>query len=144
MEQPTFTLLLDYLYSQFAVTFILSIVGVVIRVMVKTINNKDRVSIGKLIASTMFSTFLMCAVREYIHINFSVYVLLCVVVGMWSSSIVSIVLNSKFMSSLVRKYLKRTAGPVAKSIVDALDEPVEDSDKKVKSIEEKPDKKDSG
>ena len=71
MEQPTFTLLLDYLYSQFAVTFILSIVGVVIRVTVKTINNKDRVSIGKLIASTMFSTFLMCAVREYIHINFS-------------------------------------------------------------------------
>lgn len=149
MEQPTFTLLLDYLYSKFAVTFILCIVGVIIKVIITTVNNKQRVSIGKLIASTMFSTFLMCAIGEYIHINFSIYALICVVVGMWSTNLVALFLNSKFISNLTLKYLKKVAGPVAKSISEALDE--EDiSDNKncsadeIKSIEEKPEDKDSG
>lgn len=143
MEQPTFTLLLDYLYSTFAVTFILCIIGVVIRLISTAVNNKQRVSRGKLIASTMFSTFLMCAVGEYIHINFSVYVFLCVVVGMWSTKIVSLALDSKFMSKVTLKCLKKVASPVAKSISEALDDDTKDAAKK-KSTEEKPEEKDSG
>lgn len=143
MEQPTFTLLLDYLYSTFAVTFILCIIGVVIRLISTAVNNKQRVSRGKLIASTMFSTFLMCAVGEYIHINFSVYVFLCVVVGMWSTKIVSLALDSKFMSKVTLKCLKKVASPVAKSISEALDDDTKDAANK-KSVEEKPEEKDSG
>ena len=143
MEQPTFTLLLDYLYSKFAVTFILCIIGVAIRLISTAVNNKQRVSRGKLIASTMFSTFLMCAIGEYIHINFSVYVFLCVVVGMWSTKIVSLALDSKFMSKVTLKCLKKVASPVAKSISEALDDDTKDATKK-KSIEEKPEEKDSG
>lgn len=143
MEQPTFTLLLDYLYSKFAVTFILCIIGVAIRLISTAVNNKQRVSRGKLIASTMFSTFLMCAIGEYIHINFSVYVFLCVVVGMWSTKIISLALDSKFMSKVTLKCLKKVASPVAKSISEALDDDTKDAAKK-KSIEEKPEEKDSG
>lgn len=143
MEQPTFTLLLDYLYSKFAVTFILCIIGVAIRLISTAVNNKQRVSRGKLIASTMFSTFLMCAVGEYIHINFSVYVFLCVVVGMWSTKIVSLALDSKFMSKVTLKCLKKVASPVAKSMSEALDDDTKDAAKK-KSTEEKPEEKDSG
>lgn len=143
MEQPTFTLLLDYLYSKFAVTFILCIIGVAIRLISTAVNNKQRVSRGKLIASTMFSTFLMCAVGEYIHINFSVYVFLCVVVGMWSTKIVSLALDSKFMSKVTLKCLKKVASPVAKSISEALDDDTKDAANK-KSVEEKPEEKDSG
>ena len=143
MDQLTFTLLLDYLYSKFAVTFILCIIGVAIRLISTAVNNKQRVSRGKLIASTMFSTFLMCAVGEYIHINFSVYVFLCVVVGMWSTKIVSLALDSKFMSKVTLKCLKKVASPVAKSISEALDDDTKDAAKK-KSTEEKPEEKDSG
>lgn len=143
MEQPTFTLLLDYLYSKFAVTFILCIIGVAIRLISTAVNNKQRVSRGKLIASTMFSTFLMCAVGEYIHINFSVYVFLCVVVGMWSTKIVSLALDNKFMSKVTLKCLNKVASPVAKSISEALDDDTKDAAKK-KSTEEKPEEKDSG
>ena len=145
MEQPTFTLLLDYLYSKFAVTFILCIIGVVIRIISTAVNNKQRVSRGKLIASTMFSTFLMCAIGEYIHINFSVYVFLCVVVGMWSTNIVSLALDSKFMSKVTLKCLNKVASPVAKSISEALDDDTKKDAADKKSIEEKkPEEKDSG
>ena len=145
MDQVTITLLLDYLYSKFAVTFILSIIGVVIRMIVNNVNSKQRVSTGRLIASTMFSTVLLCAIGEFAYINFSVYVLLCVIVGMWSTKLVSLVLDSKFMCKFTMKYLKRVSGTVAKSLSEALEEETESEDKKSKNEkEEQPDEENSG
>ena len=145
MDQVTITLLLDYLYSKFAVTFILSIIGVVIRMIVNNVNSKQRVSTGRLIASTMFSTVLLCAIGEFAYINFSVYVLLCVIVGMWSTKLVSLVLDSKFMGKFTMKYLKRVSGTAAKSQTKALEEETESEDKKSKNEkEEQPDEENSG
>ena len=122
MDQLTFTLLLDYLYHKFAVTFVICIIGVMIKVISNTIGTGQKISISKMIASTMFSTVLMCAIGEFVYINFSLYVLLSVVIGMWSNSIISFALNSKFMSKLLLKYFKKTIGPVAKTISEALEE----------------------
>lgn len=146
MDQLTFTLLLDYLYSNFAVTFILSIIGVVIRLVVKNVGAKQRISIGRFVASAVFSTILLCALRNYVDIDFSVYVFLCIVVGMWSPNIVSVVLDSKFMANLLKKYLKGVSEPIAKSLSDALeDENKKDTTDNTNAIEDKsPDKKDTG
>lgn len=146
MDQLTFTLLLDYLYSNFAVTFILSIIGVVIRLVVKNVGAKQRISIGRFVASAVFSTILLCALRNYVDIDFSVYVFLCIVVGMWSPNIVSVVLDSKFMTNLLKKYLKGVSEPIAKSLSDALeDENKKDTADNTNAIEDKsPDKKDTG
>lgn len=146
MDQLTFTLLLDYLYSNFAVTFILSIIGVVIRLVVKNVGAKQRISIGRFVASAVFSTILLCALRNYVDIDFSVYVFLCIVVGMWSPNIVSVVLDSKFMANLLKKYLKGVFEPIAKSLSDALeDENKKDTADNTNAIEDKsPDKKDTG
>lgn len=147
MEQPTFTLLLDYLYSKFAVTFILCIIGVIIKVMITSVNKKQKVSIGKLIASTMFSTFLMCAIVEHYHITFSIYALISVIVGMWSTNLVALFLNSRFIRNLTLRYLKTVAGPLAKSISESLDEEDINDEKPtdtVNMIEEKPGKNNKG
>lgn len=147
MDQLTFTLLLDYLYSKFAVTFILSIVGIVIRLVIKNVGTKQKVSIGRFIASAVFSTILLCALRNYVDIDFSVYVFLCIVVGMWSPNLVSVVLDSKFMGNLLKKYLKGISEPVAKSLSDALEEEnKKDTNDDTKAIEDKkpPDTKNTG
>lgn len=122
MEHFTFTLLLDYIYHRFAITFILTMLGVVIRIMMSNVKSKKKVSIGKVLASTMFSTILMCAIGELVPFAFTVYVLICVIAGMWSMKIVTLGLDSKFMTTFMSKYLKNIAGPVVKSISDALDE----------------------
>ena len=129
MEQFTFTLLLDYIYHRFSVTFILTMLGVVIRILMSNVNHKEKVNIGKVLASTMFSTILMCAISELVAFAFTVYVLVCVLAGMWSMKIVSLGLNSKFMTKILSKYLKSIAGPVAKSISDALEEENNDVEK---------------
>lgn len=122
MDQLTFTLLLDYIYNRFAVTLVLCSVGVVIKNIINDISSKRKVSIGKTVASSMFSTVLMCAVRDYIDIAFSAYVLICLIVGMWSTKIVSLVADSKFMGKVTKRLLKSLANPVAEAVSDVLDE----------------------
>lgn len=130
MDQITFTLLLDYVYRKFAVTFVICIFGVLAKTITTTMGTRNRISISKMIVSTMFSTVLMCAIGEFININFSLYVLLSVIIGMWSDSIISFALNGKFMKKVLFKYFKKTIGPVAESISDALNEEDEESEDK--------------
>lgn len=122
MEQFTFTLLLDYIYHRFAITFILTLLGVVIRVLMSNVNSKQQVGIGKVVASAMFSTILMCAITELVPFAFTVYVLACVLSGMWSMKIVSLGLDSKFMTKIISKYIKNVAGSMGEAISDALDD----------------------
>ena len=122
MDQLTFTLLLDYIYNRFAVTLVLCSIGVFIKNIINDISYKRKVSIGKTVASSMFSTVLMCAVKDYIGIAFSVYVLTCVIVGMWSTKIISLVVDSKFMGKVTKRLLKSIASPVADAVSDVLDE----------------------
>lgn len=128
MDQLTFTLLLDYIYNRFAVTLVLCSVGVVIKNIINDISSKRKVSIGKTVASSMFSTVLMCAVRDYIDIAFSAYVLICLIVGMWSTKIVSLVADSKFMGKVTKRLLKSIANPVADAVSDVLDEENKNND----------------
>lgn len=144
MEQFTFTLLLDYIYNKFALTFLITILGVVIRTLMSNVSAKQKVSIGKVLASTVFSTILMCAIRELIPFTFTVYVLVCVIVGMWSMKIVSLVMDSKFMTKFISKYLKSIAGPVAKSLSDALDDENDNVDEEKSTTNNKDKKKEQG
>lgn len=144
MEQFTFTLLLDYIYNKFALTFLIAILGVVIRTLMSNVSAKQKVSIGKVLASTVFSTILMCAIRELIPFTFTVYVLVCVIVGMWSMKIVSLVMDSKFMTKFISKYLKSIAGPVAKSLSDALDGEDDNVDEEKSTTNNKDKKKEQG
>lgn len=144
MEQFTFTLLLDYIYNKFALTFLITILGVVIRTLMSNVSAKQKVSIGKVLASTVFSTILMCAIRELIPFTFTVYVLVCVIVGMWSMKIVSLVMDSKFMTKFISKYLTSIAGPVAKSLSDALDDEDDNVDEEKSTTNNKDKKKEQG
>ena len=130
MEELTFTLFLDYLYNRFAVTFVLSIIGVVIRELFRSFNNQQRVNIGKLLASTVFSTIIMCAISEYIDFVFSLYALCCAIVGIWSNKIIQLVTDSKFMGKVAVRYIKRIATPVAESLEETLKEEEKDRESK--------------
>ena len=122
MESVTFTLLLDYIYNKFAVTFVLSIIGIIIRELVCNVSKRNKVNIKKILASNIFSTALLCVIGEYFDISFSIYVILCMIVGIWSSKIVSLAVNSKFMAKVFSKVAKQLADPVIGSIADVIDE----------------------
>ena len=134
MGTTTFTLLLDYLYNKFAVTFILSIIGISIKEMVDNVNAGRRISISKVLASTVFSTIVMCAVRECINFSFGVYALLCVIASMWSPWLISLVMNTKVAGAIIKKCVKVTLpGPITDTIEDVVDEQIKSAEEKAGS-----------
>lgn len=140
MQQFTFTLFLDYLYNRFALTFVLCIIGSIIRILINASKERKSVSISKVLASTMFSTVLMCALSEFIPFTFTVYVLVCVLIGMWNQKILHLFLDSKFMTKLLENSLKTIAGPVSDIIEDTISDTQNNKENKKVDIDTKDEK----
>lgn len=130
MDQIGFGLLLDYLYNRFAVTCILSIIGCSIRELAGSMSGKKRISIKKVIASTLFSTVVMCALGEYVNMVFSVYVLSCVFAGIWSSTLMNLAMNKKFVTKVTSTLFKTATDKALRAAGEAIDEYIESEDKK--------------
>lgn len=120
MDTISISSLLDYLYNNFAITFVFSLVGISIREVVRHVNNSEKIRIKQLIASAVFSAILLCAVREYFSLPFSVYALICMIVGMWSKKLVRLAISNKFMTSFATNLFKRIATPVTQALSDTL------------------------
>lgn len=124
MDNYTLGLLLDYLYNKFAVTFILSLVGASMReVFVTNKNRKNHIKISKLFMSAVLVTVLLCALGELYKFNFSVYVLVCVMCGLWGEFIVTkILLNKRVIFNFVINLLKKLGGSFSSAAAETLAE----------------------
>lgn len=124
MDNCTLELLLDYLYNKFAVTFILSLVGASMReVFVTNKNRKNHIKISKLFMSAVLVTVLLCALSELYKFDFSVYVLVCVMCGLWGEFIATkILLNKRVIFNFVINLLKKLGGSFSSAAAETLAE----------------------
>ena len=133
MNDVSVDILLEFLYNQFAVTFIFCLVGSWIREATRSVTSKDKeskmLSIKRIVTSTMFSTFLMCACAEYIDLPFSVYAIASVFCGMWGLVIVKITMNGKFITKFFASMAKKFTVPLIKSAVESASEIIEEQSK---------------
>lgn len=136
MDSLSIYLLLDYFYNKFAVTFILSVIGVSIREIVGNVNEKKHIQIGKIIVSSLFSTVAMCAIGDYFHIAFSLYALVCVIFGMWSIKIVSFILTSRFANAVLKTVSKNGPSVASDFVESAMDDDTENKKQSNKSSKE--------
>lgn len=117
MDNITLDILLEFLYNRFAVTFLMCLLGSLIRETMTSSKKNSALNIPKIVASTIFSTFLMCAAADYLKINipFSIYAVVCILLGMWAYVIIKFALNGKFMTSLLKVFAK-SADPIIKDV----------------------------
>lgn len=139
MDSIYVSLFLEYLYKKFAVTFILCLIGAFLKQ--STLNSKkaNKIKLSSLFSPTIFSTILMCAVVDYIEMNFSIYAVVCVLVGMWSSILLKLFLDTKFIKKLVAIVLKKVSGPLSE-YSDELIEEIEEEQKEDKNKDESSEK----
>ena len=78
MDVITLSILLEFLYNKFMVTFILCFIGSIAREAFNAIK-MSRMNIKKLLASTIVASFIICAVLDYVEIPFSIYTVICIV-----------------------------------------------------------------
>lgn len=141
MNDITVDILLEFLYNEFAVTFIFCFVGSWIREAMR-LKKKDEskiLNIKKIATSTVFSTFLMCACAGYIDLPFEVYAAISVICGMWGIVIINIVINGKFISKIAVKLAKKISDPILKTAVETASEYLEEQEKQEKNLNENKD-----
>lgn len=133
MNDTSVDILLEFLYNQFAVTFIFCLIGSCIREGTRSVTSKDKkskmLSIKRIVTSTVFSTFLMCACAEYIDLPFSVYAITSVFCGMWGLVIVNIAMSGKFVGKFIAKTSKKITNSIIKNAVESASELLEEEEK---------------
>lgn len=121
MSVLSFTMLLEYLYKKFLVSFILALLGSFMKETLKT-TKLQKIESRKIIIPAIFTSVLMCALVDYINIPFGIYVAVNIVAGMWGYQLISLALNANFMKKFVFNLFKNAKASTAKSLVDTLEQ----------------------
>lgn len=139
MEAISITILLEYLYKKFVVTFILCLIGAFIKETIGGTSKQKQLNPKRILASSILASALMCAVIDYFTFSFSIYAVLTLIVGIWSPQILDAILSAKFMKRLAKNILKNLKDPVANAIADTVDETDKDDKRKNEGTKEEKD-----
>lgn len=121
MDVISLSILLEYLYKKFMVTFVLCLIGAIIRESLNTVK-LTKIDIKKLLASVVLSSVIMCAIIDYVMIPFSIYAVVCVIFGIWSQTLIKLVMHTKFMTLVIARLFKKFKDPVIEEVLDTIDE----------------------
>lgn len=121
MDIISLNILLEYLYKKFMVTFILCLMGAVIRETMNT-TKLSKINAKRMLASVILVSALMCALIDYVEIPFSIYAIVCIVAGIWAQTIGRLIMHTKFMVKLLGKIAGSMKEPIVKGISDTIDE----------------------
>lgn len=122
MEPLSLNILLDYIYNKFAITLLLCIIGSSIKEYRYAINNKNKIDLKKILLSSIFSSFLLCACSEYIVLPFSSYAFISILLSMWGFTLIELSLNSRIVVTFIKILFKTTKSIILKSISSTMDE----------------------
>ena len=102
-DQSILNELLSYLYGSFLVTYVLCIIGTLIKeILSSSSKKKKKISIKALIFVPIPVTAIICAARDMHHINFSLYVLICLAGGAGSGYVANIFINNRIVAYAVK------------------------------------------
>lgn len=122
MDLISFTVLLEYLYKKFIVTFILCLIGSFLRESLGGSTKITQISPTRITSSAVFGSIIMCALLEYIKVPFSIYACITIVVGIWSPQLLQLVMDANIMKKFTKNLLKQVKDPIAKAIVSTEQE----------------------
>lgn len=134
MDVISFSILLEYLYRKFITTFIICLIGAIVRESVNTVR-LNMINAKKMVASVVVASAIMCAFADHMKIPFSIYTIACLIVGIWAQPILKLILNTKFMIKLLAHVASSMKDPLMKSITNSIDELEEEQDEQNTDID---------
>lgn len=129
MDVISLGLLLEYLYDKFVVTFILCLIGGIIRETASTAMKQKQMNAKRMMASVVLASALMCALVDYVKVPFSIYTIICILVGIWAPVLLKLIMNTKIMMKLVSNIAANMKDPIAKGISTTINELDEDENR---------------
>lgn len=126
------------LISEFSITLIFCAVGSWTRAIIKSSKNQEKIDIKEIIASVVFSAFLMCSCAQYLHFPFEVYATISIICGMWGKVFINLLVSDTFIHNFFTNIAKLITSPVIKEVVKTTTEVMENeniTDSKIDGIE---------
>ena len=148
-DQSILNELLSYLYGSFLVTYVLCIIGTLIKeILSSSSKKKKKISIKALIFVPIPVTAIICAARDIHHINFSLYVLICLAGGAGSGYIANIFINNRIVAYAVKAGANVLSDNKLLNVLSEMfdqqeEEEKEESDKRKKNKQQSKNKEDS-
>lgn len=94
--------LLDFLYDEFAITFVVCCLGLIIKESTLSVKQRKLISIPRVILGTLFAAIVACALNDKLKLPLATYILFCLVLGIWSKSLLDIITNGKIVGALIK------------------------------------------
>lgn len=147
-DQSILNELLSYLYGSFLVTYVLCIIGTLIKEILSSSKKKKKISIKALIFVPIPVTAIICAARDMHHINFSLYVLICLAGGAGSGYVANIFINNRIVAYAVKAGANVLSDNKLLNVLSEMfdqqeEEEKEEADKRKKKKQQSKNKEDS-
>lgn len=131
MNTLTLSVLLEYIYDKFLVTFILCLIGASAREIMNTVK-LHKIHIERMMISVIISSAIMCAILDYIELHFSIYVFVCIFTGLWSKAVLELLMNSKFVLRILSSITGTMKDPISKATTEIMSEELKKSSTETK------------
>lgn len=125
----TVDMIIDYLINNFMISFVMCLLGSLIKDMFDNMQNSSKLSIKKIFISTIFSSFLAASLVDWlrIKISFGAMLLICLLVGMWGFWILKWITKYANVYLLFSNVLKNVNNNIANGVANTMDETKQDS-----------------
>lgn len=149
MQLTSITELLDYICNTFLVSFIMCLIGSLMRELMSSINDVNNIRLKRVGVSTVFSSFLMSAASTWIKskVPFAGYIFCCLMAGLWGYQLILVATNIKIMMVFVKNILKNISTPLgeaAKETVNEIEKTKDNNDKPTTTKSKKTTKNNTG
>ena len=123
MNKLTLISLLDWLYQDYSIIFLLCLLGSFTHDIYDTAKNNTKINVKSIISSSLICSILLSVVIDRLNkYSIDVKIAISFFIGMWSNNIIGYMINWNFVKKLFYNYLKNTEGTISKSISTTLDE----------------------
>lgn len=106
-------MIIDYLINNYLISFIMCLLGSLLKDMVQNIQNSKKLNIRKIFISTLFSSFLAASILDYLTAKFSfpVVIMCCLIIGVWGFWLLQLVTRHDTFLLFISKIFKKVIPP---------------------------------
>lgn len=120
MQDVSFVIIVAYL-SKYLLAFIVSMLGSFANTAMIAMKSKHKIRPLKILISSIFNAFLLCAVQDYFTVSFQVYMFICFFIGMWGYKIMEIVTSANIVAMFLKNVFKAFKDPISKAAAETME-----------------------
>ena len=123
MEQEfTIMTLALWLYKSFSLVFVITFFGSLMYDLMDTIKRKTKIGIKRTLISSLICSFVITPIFDLVkNIDFSIFILICFLIGLWSNKLANYILDWRFAKKFLGLFIKELGKDISETVMKTID-----------------------